>query len=431
MIPIRARRTTKLTRARVKLELTRAARPATVVVAGILLALGIVSYIGTQVSETLLATTYQVKFAVEDVSGVRDGMNDLRIKGVRAGTITKVEMDGTQPVITAEVDEAYGEIYRNARARLRPNTPLQDMYLDVVDRGTPKAGRAGDDDEPLPADQTDLPVPVADVLNTFQPAVRSRLQSLLDEFGNGLADRGRSLGTAFVQLTPLLRAADRVAVQLARRRPMVKRLIGNTAVLTRSLNERDRELRKLVRGGARALGTLQAGRGDLDSTLRELPDTLSALDSSFAAVRGITGDVDRALVALRPVVERVEPGLRDVRALNSTAAPAVRALQTPIRRLVPLSDALRPLSASLSAAIAALRPQMDTVAKVTRDLASCKKGVQGFFQWDASMVKYGDARGPAPRGNLATGSPAHLRPIQACTPGQAIGGRPAKESDGR
>jgi ABC-type transporter Mla subunit MlaD len=430
MTLIRARRTTHLTRARVKLELTRAARPAVVVAAGIAIALGVVGYIGAQVSDTLLASTYQVKFAVEDVTGVRAGMNDLRIKGVRAGTITKVEMNRAQPVITAEVDEAYGEIYRDARARLRPNTPLQDMYLDVVDRGTPRKGKA-DPDEPLPADQTDLPVPVADVLNTFQPAVRARLQSLLDELGNGLSDRGRSLGTAFVQLTPLLRAADRVAVQLARRRPMVKQIVANTAVLTRALNERDRELRKLVRGGARTLGTLRAGRDDLDATLRELPVTLSALDSSFTAVRGVTGDVDRALVALRPVVGRVEPALQDIRALNTTAAPAVRALQTPIRRLVPLSEVLRPLSASLSAAIAALRPQMDTVAKVTRGLAGCRKGVQGFFQWDASMVKYGDARGPAPRGNLATGSPAHLRPIQACTPGVAIGGRPARESDAR
>jgi len=430
MIPVRTRRTSTLTRERVELELRRGARPALVAAAGLLLALGIFAFIGGKVSDTLLADTYEVTFAVRDVSGVHDGMNDLRIKGVQAGTITKVETRGTQPVITAKVDKSYGDIYRDARARLRPNTPLQDMYLDVIDRGTPAAGkaRAG---EPLPADQTELPVPVADVLNTFQPAVRGRLQGLLDEFGNGLADRGRSLQTAFIELTPLLRAADRIAAQLARRAPMSRRLIRNTAILARALNERDHDLRKLVRDGATTLGTLQAGRGDLDATLRALPGTLSAVDSSFTAVRAVTDDVDRALVALRPVIPQVGPALADLRALNATAAPAVRALQTPIRRLVPLSQALRPLSANLSAAISALAPQMDTVAKVTRGLAACEQGVQGFFQWDASMVKYGDARGPAPRGNLATGSPANLRAVPACTPGPAIGGRPAKESDGR
>jgi hypothetical protein len=83
-------------------------------------------------------------------------------------------------------------------------------------------------------------------------------------------------------------------------------------------------------------------------------------------------------------------------------------------------------------------PQIDTVDKVTKDLAGCKKGIQGFFQWNTSISKFGDARGPIPRGNVVLGAqsssvvndPNEYAP-QACTPGKAIGGRPATAKDMR
>jgi hypothetical protein len=115
----------------------------------------------------------------------------------------------------------------------------------------------------------------------------------------------------------------------------------------------------------------------------------------------------------------------------------VRALQRPVGELIPLARALEPLSADLRRAVGALNPQTDTVDHVTKQLVNCKKGLQGFFQWDASMSKYGDIRGPVPRGNVVFGlqssgvisDPNEYAP-QACTPGQAIGGRvPAREDE--
>jgi hypothetical protein len=115
----------------------------------------------------------------------------------------------------------------------------------------------------------------------------------------------------------------------------------------------------------------------------------------------------------------------------------VQALQTPVCRLVPLSRTLRPLSASLASAITQLRPQIDTINHTTKNLVLCKKGIQGFFQWDASMTKYGDSRGQAPRGNLVIGLQSAGLPspeesaYQGCTPGGPIGGRVPTSEDER
>lgn len=434
MIDVRSRRSERLSRARLELEVKRAVRPAIVVGIGALMGLACAIYIGVHVSKTLLASTYEVRFAVDDATGVVAGKNDVRYKGIPAGTITKVETAGTQPVLTVRVQEKYGRVYRDARAALRPNTALQDMYLDVLDRGTRAAGVATVDD-PVPASGTSTSVNLADVLNVFRADERTRLRALLDNFGNGLRDRGASLRTAFVQAVPFLDVAGRVSDQLARRRPMTKRLVHNVALLATELRRRDAELRRLLRDGSTTLTTLKDGSGDLDATLAQLPPTLTAIDSSFGAVRGVIGDVDGAVASLRPVAGRLSASLAAVRRLNDSAAPAVRALQTPIAELVPLARSLAPLSRSLGSAVAALRPQVDTVDLVTKRASGCKRGIQGFFQWDASMSKYGDVRGPVPRGNVAMGaqssgvltSPDEHAP-QACTPGQPIGGRvPAPE----
>jgi ABC-type transporter Mla subunit MlaD len=211
---------------------------------------------------------------------------------------------------------------------------------------------------------------------------------------------------------------------------MTQRLVHNTAALTTELGRRDKQLRRLLHDGGSTLTTLKDGSADLDATLGQLPPTLAAMDSSFAAVRGVLGDVNTAVGRLQPVADRLPASLAAVRRLNASAAPAVRALQSPVRRLVPFAQSLAPLAGRLSSAVTALRPQVGTIDLVTKRVAGCKRGIQGFCQWDASMSKYGDVRGPVPRGNVAAGaqssgaltSPDEYAP-QACTPGKPIGGR--------
>jgi ABC-type transporter Mla subunit MlaD len=239
-----------------------------------------------------------------------------------------------------------------------------------------------------------------------------------------------------VQLAPFVEQAGTVAKQLGRRGPQVRRLVSNMRVLTRELGSRQNALRTLVGEGARTLSTLQAGSPDLDATLRELPGVQIAIDRSFAATRGVLGDVDDALRALDPVARELPTSLRALRTLGDDLRPTVRALQKPVGRLTPLATALAPLAGALDQAVTTLKPQAPTVNKVTRDLADCKKGVQNFFQWNVSMAKFGDARGPVPRGNVVLGAqssglfndPQEYAP-QACTPGRVIGGRVPTDKD--
>ncbi|WP_354700082.1 hypothetical protein DSM112329_00345 [Paraconexibacter sp. AEG42_29] len=428
----------RVSRERLKLEAKRSAKPSLVVVAGMLVAVAATAFIVMNVSRISLTKSYTVKFAVDDATAVvGGGVDEVRYRGIPAGKIQSVEMVDGQPVVTAKIQAKYGKIYRDARAELRPNTALLDMYLNITDRGTAAAGQA-QNGPPIAAGNTRTGVKVSDVLQVFHGDTRVRLRTLLDQLGNGLDGRGLRLRQAFVELVPLLQSAAQLTDQISTRAPQTKRLVHNVGVLTKELGLRDTQLRTLLGEGSATLQTLQANQGALDATLRQLPGTVSAVQTSFAAVHGVIGDVDQAVDDLQPVAKKLPDSLATVRRLTTTAGPAVRALRTPVQKLVPLSDALVPLSRDLDTAVSRLRPQTGTINHVVKTADGCHTGINGFFQWDASMAKYGDVRGPSPRGNVvasvgSTGilnDPWEYNP-DACVPGRPIAGRPARPEDGK
>jgi ABC-type transporter Mla subunit MlaD len=421
-------------RARILRQLKRSLTPSLVTLAAIAGTLACGAFLILRIDRTALVSSQQLAFAVGDAAGVVPKVDEIRFRGIPAGKIDKVELRGTQPVISVSLEKRYGPIYRDAKATLRPNTPLQDMYLNIVDRGTPAAGRATAG-VPVAASQTDSSVSISSVLDVFQGDERARLAHLLDDFGNGLSDRGAQLRTAFADVVPFVTVAGRLTQQLNANAPLTKRLVHNVGVLTTTLGDRETALRRLVNQGAATLSTLQDGSGDLDRTLAELPPTLTAADRSFTAVRGVVGDVNGALTALRPVSARLPSALTSVRQLADAATPAVTRLRTPVHRLVPLASALRPASASLSESVSRLLPQVPALKRTVDAAAGCLPSLNGFFKWDASMAKFGDALGPAPRGNVVAGAQSLgvANPFEAlepsCAPGATIRNRPGRESD--
>jgi len=422
-----------ITRERLRMEAKRAARPTVVLIGGLALALVVFVFLFTHISKTFGHGTYEVRFASRTAFGVFEGFDAVRFRGVEAGTISKIERHGTQIVLVAKIQSKYGPVYRNARAALRPITPLNDMYLDIVDPGTPSAGKA-DPNVALPESQTSTMVTVPDVLDTLQMDQRVAAHQLLDGLGNGMADGGLRLRRAFVAVVPFLQQAGQLTREIAVRKELTKRLIANAAVLTTELGRRELILKRLVASGAATLGTLQQGSGDLDATLAQLGPTFTELRASLAAVRGAVDDIDAGVKGLYPVAERLPQSLRSVRRLQTDLDPAVRSLNPavdPFRRWL---NAVTYATRRTRPVWVALTPQLPVLDRLTQRLIDCQKGVIGFFQWNASLSKYGDLTAPIPRGNLAigvpdTGAPGVPKrlPEKACTPGYPPRGIPSAE----
>jgi virulence factor Mce-like protein len=393
---------------RLKLELRRATAPfvAWVVIAVCgLIALGWV--LSNQVFERPWQSYVHVRATFQDVKGVLPAKQEVRIAGVRVGLIESEALVNATPVLTLAIDKRYAPIYRNASLRLRPQTALDDMYVELH-RGTPSAGVLADN-QTLPLDQTVTPVDVSSVLQSFDASTRDRLRYLLAGFGRGVADGGNGLSRAFVEAAPFLTVANRVTEQMAIRRQRLADLVARTGELTNAIGDRDAALTRFIRSTDAVLSTLARGDVPLGPTLSALPATLGSLQRAMASVGQLRTVLDPTLARLEPTAHTLDPALTALVGLSHELRPAARALDPAVTSLVPLATDLSPLSSNLRSTVTTLQPQVPDVDLATRQLGACTTAYRNFFVWTLSLFKLDDARQALGRGEVTLGPPVHTR----------------------
>lgn len=340
-----------------------------------------------------------VRIAADDVKGIAPGKHQVRVSGVRAGVVDSADIVKGEAVLTLRVEKEFAPIYRDARAQIRPVTPLQDLYVNITDRGTPAAGRA-DEDYVIPAENMVTPVDISRVLDTFQGDAREQLTVLLHEIGRGLDDGGAKLRAAFTEIAPFLQVAGDATQVLAEREKNVRSVVTNFGGLSAALAKRDDELTTLIRRGNTTLGELAANDGQVRRTIAQIPPALRAMRSSFASLRSLTGELDPALRDLRPVADKLEGGLRGLEQLGRDASPALRGLRPALADLRPMARTLVPVARELETASARLRPQAPQLDRMTREVEVCRDMLQNFFHHTLSVFKFEDSLGAFPRAEM-------------------------------
>lgn len=372
---------------------------------------------------------YHVKAQLDDAKGLVPGKQEVRISGVKVGVVTKSELVGGKPVVTMAIQKKYAPLYRNATMQVRPVTPLQDMYINI-NRGAPAAGKVPEN-ATLPASATVTPVDVSRVLQTFDADTRTRLATLLHEMNPALDNNGPQLQSAFVAIAPFLTQAHRLSTVLADRRVQLRRAVTNFGLLTSSLATRDRQLTRLVDNGEATLAELAQKSRPFNELLAALPGTLSALQGTMQTLSVAQQDLDPALTDLRPVAAKLEGSLKSLQELGFDVRPAVKALRPAVNGLKPLARDLRPTAAALSTAFGDLRAQAGSYDTLTKELVPCESVIRDFFGNTPSVLKFSNAAGAYPRGDLSFdsdvaggGKPTNLRRTASCTDGSGkTGGR--------
>jgi len=414
----------RLNRARLRLELRRALRPAAWVLA--LYALAAVAAIGMlsrQVFISPLKHYERVVVAFDRADGVVAGKTEVRISGVAVGTVEEKRLVDGRPRLTLALDDDIGAFYRDATAHVSAISPLEDMYVELG-RGHRAAGRLGRGDV-IAASQSGSDVHPADVLNAFGADHRARLATLLRELGRGLPDGGVRLRTAFGRLAPLMRAATDVTTELGRERRELARLVHSLAQATGTLAARDDQLATLVRDGNATLGALAGADTRLDATLRRLPGTVNAVDEAMRVVAPTLDTLDPALRALRPVARALPDGLDALKGFAVQARPALTQLRLTATRLSPLAKTLRRTSTALGGATSVLNDEIDVVDALTATAARCLEPLEAFFNRFLSANKLGSSKGTWWRNQLVLGADAvgvsdpGVRRIDACSDGMA------------
>jgi len=381
-------------RDRVKLELKRSAAPfflyVLLCVVGVVVAADIVNDLAGN-KPWISYTPYRVAFT--DVKGVIPGDVELKIAGVDVGSIANSELVNGQPVLTLDLESQYAPLYRDAQVRIRPVTPLEDMYVDITSRGHKSAGVLGPN-AILPATQTVSPVEISSVLDLLDADTRQRMAVLLDQLGRGLSDGGANLRAGFEAVAPFLLVASQMSSALAQQHTELAQLIHNFGGITEELALRDTQLSSFVRSTNSTLGALAQNSGAFAATIDDLPGTLSSMSSAFARVRAAETELDPALRSLGPVAAALPSGLDALSRFSTDATPALNALRPAVRELRPLAQVLLPTSTALAGAFTQLQPEAPQIDRMTALAAapSCLTYIGQFLNRVISLTKFGDGK---------------------------------------
>lgn len=389
---------------RLLLEIRRSLRPFVYFL--ILATLGVAAFVGifrNLTFERPWQSYNEVRAEFDDVKGIFPGGHQVRINGVKVGVVSESKLVNNRAVLTLKIEDKWGKIYKNAKMRIRPVTPLQDLYVNITDRGDASAGEAKKDFI-ISGEQTQTPVDISRVLDTFNADTRQQMTILLSELGKGLDDGGVKLRESFASLAPFLKVAERTTRTLAERDRNVRRLVHNFGQLSDALAKKDQELNTFVVQGNQTLGELARNDQRLGETFTQLASLMPTLRTSFATVRTLSGELDPALRSLKPVADELESGLGALQEFGQDARPALRALRPSVTSLNTMARTLSPTSRSLAIAFQRLADQAPAFDNVTKQTDTCINSVERFFHNTLSVLKFEDAYGGFPRAETTVDS---------------------------
>jgi virulence factor Mce-like protein len=297
------------------------------------------------------ATRYKIQ--LDNSFGLTEGA-DVRVAGVRSGTVDEIGLDEERLLAEVEFsisDRGFGDLRRDVFCQTRPQSLIGEYFLDC---------RPGRSDERLPEGatipvrQTASVVPPDLIQNIMRRPYAERFAILVSELGAAVAGRGKDLNETIRRANPALRETNRVLRVLARQRDTIRELNRHADTVLAEVADRRRDVSRFVREARDTTRSYARTSTDVDRQLRLLPPFLDELRPTLAAL-GETAEAQApALRNLRVAAQPLATLLRTTAAFSTASRPAVRSLADVARRgrrsvrvalpnLRRLSRAVRPL----------------------------------------------------------------------------------------
>ena len=307
------------------------------IVAVVLLALAALVLLTAADGDEELGTTYQVEF--DNAFGLTKG-GDLRIAGVRAGTIENLRLsDGYPPKAVVEVkvsEPGFGELREDATCEVRPQSLIGEYFVDCqpgnARRRLPDGGR-------VPVEQTTSTI-AFDLVNTvMRQPYRERFRLIITELGAGLAGRSDDLSQVLRRAHPGLRETSETLQILGRQTRTIERLIVDADRSVAALEARKGDVVRFVKEAGETAEITASRREQLAESFQLLPTFLGELrpamarlgdlaDAQIPVLRDLgaaSGDLNTFLTRLRPFSNNARPAFRALGSASDAGLDAVRA----------------------------------------------------------------------------------------------------------
>jgi phospholipid/cholesterol/gamma-HCH transport system substrate-binding protein len=356
--------------------------------------------------------TYWAEFDTAQGLGKID--RDVRIAGVKVGTIGNVEREGDDLRAEIILYEDF-ELHSDARAAMRPHTLFEGSnFVDLApgSPGAPVLEQGGT----IPIDQTSNYVTLDEALRILRPEIRTNLRQLADvgartlrgEAIEGVQETLRNAPDLMRSLAPAARAAQ------GSTRVELTRALQGVAKTADAVAEREEDLVPTVRGlAATAAGLNVEGGRALDAALVALPPALRELQATAPSLTSTIDSLDRLAVAITPALPELGLAVQEL-------TPVVERTIPVLRRATPLVEDARLVADRLGKARAGLTRMFellpDSLRKAERALGALnetsmygttatEQAVGGAFSGFAAAL-----RGFQTKAN-SSGRPGHVQRI--------------------
>lgn len=255
-------------------------------------------------------TSYQAEFS--EAAGLTPD-DEVRIAGVKVGTVSDIELDGDRVVVTFRVSDAW--VGDQTSAHIQIKTLLGQKFLALEPAGTTEL----DPDQRIPRARTTAPY---DVLEAFQGLTSTVNQVDTAQLARSFETLSQTFATTSDDVHGALAGLRSLSTTVASRDRELAQLLANTKQVTQTLADRDAELVKLLDDGNLLLAEIDKRRAAISALL----DGTIALS---AQLRGLVEDNDGQLA---PVLASLDQ-LTGMLARNQDALSAGLRNMAPFVRL--------------------------------------------------------------------------------------------------
>ena len=375
-----------------------------------LIAVAIVSGTWILVNQRLstpFESRYIVRVEFASTAGLSPGLgNPVNVSGVRVGDIGFVKLANGRAQVQLRIDPGkLPHVYRDASAMLVPNTPLQDLQVEL--RPGTRAAGVMPGDGLIGIGRTTPPHEADELLSELDSDTRLLFQALVGSLDQGTKGRTQQIRAILRALQPTAQDLRAVSSSLAARRVQLRRLVHNLSVLTSTVGQGDHEITQAVRDGGAVLRAVSAPDAQLRAGLAKLPGTLSAADRALGSAQSLANELGPTARALLPAARRAPRALRATGTLSRVATPVLRDRLRPlVQETKPLAAHLGPATRDLTKVTPALSSAFQVLTYLTNEIGYNPPGSdEGFVHWIAwfthnlnSFTSTQDAHGAVWRG---------------------------------
>jgi virulence factor Mce-like protein len=296
------------------------------VTATVLLAAAAVALLATGAGNGSGTGKYWVE--LDNAFGLVNG-GDMKVAGVRAGTITDIKLDRrtNRALVGFQINTGgFGSLRSDVSCDVRPQSLIGEYFLDCQPGTSDTVLKPG---SVIPITHTTSTIAPDLVQDVLREPYKERLRIILGELGAGLGGNGQNLNDAIRRAVPALRESDKVLGTLA---------------------TQNRVLADLTVNADKVIGDMAANHKDVGRWVLKARDTAvasaqrrTAIAAGFKRLPGFLEQLRPAMAALGQVADNQTPALQN---LDASAQRLTRFF----RLLGPFAQASRPAFASLGKA---------------------------------------------------------------------------------